>query len=134
MFTKRSLLRSFSALLVVVFMLTQVISVYAFGTSWKNTGTLTFSRDSHTATLLNDGQVLVTGGQNNSLALASAELYNPVTGSWTTTGSLNLARFNHTATRFTSGPLAGKVLVVGGVLVGGGATATAELYDPVTGT
>lgn len=47
---------------------------------------------------------------------------------WSATGSLGTARALHTATLLASG----KVLVTGGVITGG-ATASAELYDPATG-
>ena len=44
----------------------------------------------HTATLLPNGKVLVAGGQDRQLAtLASAELYDPASGTWTVTGSLD---------------------------------------------
>ena len=46
----------------------------------------------HTATLLPNGKVLVAGGYGNSGYLASAELYDPATGTWTATGSLATAR------------------------------------------
>jgi hypothetical protein len=39
------------------------------------TGSLNTARSYHTATLLNNGLVLVTGGYGNSGYLASAELY-----------------------------------------------------------
>ncbi len=42
----------------------------------------------HTATLLPNGDVLVAGGDNDSVALASAELYDPVAGTWTATGAM----------------------------------------------
>lgn len=82
-------------------------------------------RISHTATLLNDGRVLVAGGQ----ILASAELYDPVNDSWAATGSLTTGRYNHTATLLPNG----KVLVTGGYNAAT-AFASAELYDPSTGT
>src|SRR5439155_10539200 len=62
-------------------------------------------------------------------SLASAELYDPATGTWSPTGSLNTARLYHTATLLPNG----KVLVAGG-----GETdlssASAELYNTATGS
>ena len=55
--------------------------------TWASTGTLNTPRTAHTATLLQNGQVLVTGGEDLAHnALSSAELYNPATGKWTVTG------------------------------------------------
>jgi hypothetical protein len=82
-------------------------------------------RQSHTATLLASGKVLVVGG---CCGIASAELYDPATGTWSPTGSLHTGRFNHTATLLPNG----KVLVVGGS--NEISLATAELYDPASGT
>ena len=64
----------------------------------------------HTATLLPNGKVLVAGGLNAAAFLASAELYDPASGTWTATGSLTTARDVHTATLLPNG----KVLVAGG--------------------
>jgi hypothetical protein len=48
--------------------------------TWSAAGSLATSRAAHTATLLPDGKVLVSGGykvNSPSGALASAELYTP---------------------------------------------------------
>src|SRR5262249_48715926 len=54
--------------------------------SWVPTGSLVTARLRHTATVLPNGKVLVAGG-NHGLALSSAELYDPATGTWAATGS-----------------------------------------------
>src|SRR5436190_16718333 len=77
--------------------------------SFSYTGSLVNERDSHTATLLPNGKVLVAAGYNGG-SLASAELYDPASGIWTATGSLASARYAHTATLLQNG----KVLVAGG--------------------
>ena len=81
--------------------------------TWTATGSLNTARFSHTATLLPNGMVLVAGGFGSHqphLLLASAELYDPASGTWTATGSLSTARDDHTATLLPNG----KVLVAGG--------------------
>jgi Galactose oxidase, central domain len=55
--------------------------------SWTPTGSLNIARVYHTATVLPNGKVLVTGGRGyNYEALNSAELYDPATGTWSITG------------------------------------------------
>ena len=100
------------------------------------TGSLNTARLFHTATLLNNGMVLVSGGQDSEGGdiLADAELYNPATGTFTPTGSLNTARTRHRASLLTNG----MVLMAGGAdywLVNfGESLGSAEVYDPATGT
>src|SRR5439155_20786056 len=96
--------------------------------TWTATGSLGTARAGHTATLLPNGKVLVTGGLVDFAGhvIASAELYNPASGTWTATGSHRTARVSHTATLLPNG----KVLVA----AGGEDRRSAELYDPASGT
>ena len=101
--------------------------------TWSSAGSLAHARCGHTATLLNNGMVLVVGGSgsNNSFSLlASAELYNPATNTWSPAGSLATGRYMHTATSLNNG----MVLVAGGVQVWSVPLASAELYNPATNT
>lgn len=90
----------------------------------------------HTATLLSDGKVLIVGGYDMSRfgATASCWLYDPQYDTLTGTGKLIEARFSHTATLLPDG----NVLIAGGEYIdGSNATkyiATAEIYNPKTGT
>ena len=63
------------------------------------TGPLGHRRGNHTATLLPNGKVLVTGGQSvDNGVFASAELYDPASGAWSYTASMAYQRYSHTAT------------------------------------
>lgn len=102
--------------------------------TWAYTGSMASGRVGFGAVLLtagpDAGKVLVEGGYNGSTSLASAELYNPATGTWAGTGSMATARHSFTATLLPNG----KVLVAGGLNQASlMALATAELYDPATG-
>lgn len=78
-----------------------------------------------TSTLLPNGLILLAGGSNGTAILASAELYNPATGSFTATGSLQQARRIYRAVLLDTG----KVLPIGGTSLN-----SAEIYDPLTGS
>ncbi|WP_245589404.1 Kelch repeat-containing protein [Amycolatopsis balhimycina] len=107
---------------------------------WTITGSLITSRRGHTLTVLNDGRVLAAGGahghpSSRPWAQASAEIYDPATGTWTATGSLHQSRLVHSATLLPDG----RVLVAGGSTdqpphFADVETTTAEIYDPATGT
>jgi hypothetical protein len=92
-------------------------------------------RESHSATTLTSGQVLIAGGRDDKGAiLSSAELYNPATGAFVLTGSMTDSRQFHTATLMLAGPLTGMVLIAGGQDESLADQASAELYNPDTGT
>jgi hypothetical protein len=88
------------------------------------------ARIAHTATLLDDGRVLIVGGRGDDVT-ASAELYDPRTRRFTETGSLLTARYKHAAGLLPDG----RVLIVGGSddRDWRGAFRNAEIYDPHTG-
>jgi Galactose oxidase, central domain len=94
------------------------------------TGSMMFAPQGHAATLLSNGDVLVTGGENSSGALATAEIFDTTSGAFALTGSMGTARSGHTATLLGSG----KVLVVGGADTNGNAIASAEIFDLASGT
>jgi hypothetical protein len=90
------------------------------------TGDLTTERTFHTATLLRNGKVLITGGGGDGFL--AAELYDPVSGTFTATSSMiapRFTRFRHTATLLNDGTV---------LIAGGDATTFAEIFAPATAT
>jgi hypothetical protein len=96
--------------------------------AWLTNNSMLTARVDHTATLLQNGTILIAGGRSGASATNAAELYDPATGLWTPTGSMQTARYLHTATLLQNG----EVLVAGGV--NSNAVTSAELYDPASGT
>src|SRR5262249_47847022 len=88
-----------AAMLAVIFYLASFSSA-ALAAVWTIPGSLTEDRRAVPATLLPQGKVWVAGGASStSFGLtATAELYDPTTGTWTATGSMTVAREFHTAT------------------------------------
>jgi hypothetical protein len=95
---------------------------------WTAAASMADARESHTATLLASGMVLVAGGQGTSSVLNSAELYDPVGATWNPAGAMGAHREFQTATLLSSG----KVLVAAG-FDGVTSLTSAELYDPAGG-
>ena len=92
--------------------------------AWTETASMSDARLGFTATLLQDGRVLITGG--SAVVSRSAELYDPTDATWTVVGLMIHARLGHSATLLPDG----RVLVAGG----DGATRSAELFDPRDGS
>lgn len=124
--------------------LAKIISPLPGSGTWAPGGDLNLPRFSHTATVLQDGRVLVVGGcatptQGRDAFCpahsSTAEIYDPRTLKWSIAGSMTTLRSNHTATLLSSG----KILVAGGCITPTDAftctaTASAEIFDPATRT
>jgi hypothetical protein len=101
----------------------------------SGTGDLARRRLGHTATLLADGRVLVTGGTTTGEGAPggisrSAELWDPASGRFRLLArQMATGRTNHSATRLPDG----KVLIVGGYTAAGTGR-LAEVFDPVEET
>lgn len=103
--------------------------------SWSKTGTMIEARAHHSATVLDNGQILLAGGIGSNGALSSIELYDPLEGGWIkppASAQMGNARHKHTATFFLDMEGKGHVLVVGGE--DGSALNSAESYDTAAGT
>ena len=92
-------------------------------------------REGHAATLLNDGTVLVTGGDlPGAGSLNTAEIYNPASGTFSAvSAAMTSARIFHAANLLNGG----KVLLSGGENDSGGTSValnSAEVYDPTAQT
>lgn len=95
---------------------TNLAEVYDSATdSWSSAGAMSVVHCGHTATLLQNGKVLIVGGTD-------AELYDPATNGWSSAGTMNASH---------SGSA---VLLQNGKVLLAGATVPAELYDPASGT
>jgi N-acetylneuraminic acid mutarotase len=99
--------------------------------SWSSAGNMAVKRAGHTATLLEDGRVLVAGGSSDDTLLTatgSAEIYDPATRAWSSTSNMSSARFSHTAVALPDG----RALIVGGQGPGSSSQTvfSAENFDP----
>jgi len=100
--------------------------------TWTTNSPMLVPRYGHTATRLQNGKVLVTGGQTNICGTitgptASAEIFNPLTSQWSSSEVMTTPRSSHTATLLPDG----NVLVAGGTgNVAPTLLSSAEVYSP----
>jgi hypothetical protein len=94
---------------------------------WTSAAPMSVTRSAHAATLLNTGQVLITGGWSPAGTPSfTGELYDAKKDQWTATARMRAPRANHTTTLLADA----SVLAVGG----NGNWVVAERYDPATAT
>ena len=89
--------------------------------------------------LLDDGRVLVVGGQGTVPSspqeailpfVGTTEIFNPETGEWLQAATMDQPIYRQVAVLLSDG----RVLVVGGTMFDATQTARAEIYDPATDT
>jgi hypothetical protein len=102
----------------------------AINPGYTNAQALNTARYMHTATLLTNGTVLVTGGIDEAgNVLNNAEIYDPSTDRWSTVpAKMIVRRQSHAAALLNDGT----VLIAGGCGSSGERLSSAEIYDPNT--
>lgn len=103
---------------------------------FTKTGNMTVPRESHTATLLDSGKVLIAGGSAGTLGnsspaatlYATSETFDPSTGTFTAAGTMTTQRDFFTASLLGNG----KVLAAGGLSNAADFLETADLFDPTS--
>jgi hypothetical protein len=113
-------------------LLIALLAIFALASSEADEGDVmvasaSSAQNSHSATLLSDGRVLVAGGWNGTTAIANADLFDADARTWGATAPLLTPRIFHAATRLSDG----RVLVAGGWDNNGDILTSAEIYDPV---
>jgi Kelch motif len=93
-------------------------------------GTLSCPRTQHAMAVLQDGRVLIIGGSDGTNPLVSSDIFDPASGNISAGPSLAVARVGLSATTL----LDGRIVVIGGADNNGGDLASAEIYDPATGS
>src|SRR3989442_4183559 len=115
----------FAALIGAATFLKAVLPLVLSAT-WAPAAPMSSSRTGGSAVLLQDGRVLIAGGDTGSGPTATAEFFN-TDGSVSPAVPMNVARSKHISVVLQDG----RVLVAGGTVDGGGATNPAEIFGPI---
>jgi Domain of unknown function (DUF1929)/Kelch motif len=106
----------------------EVIDLNAPSPAWRSVASMAFARRQLNATILPDGNVLVTGGtsgsgfNNTSTPVFAAEMWNPASENWTTMASAQIPRLYHSTALLLPD---GRILSMGG-----NGYPQAEIYEP----
>jgi hypothetical protein len=114
----------------MLFMLVYLIAMAASGVSFAQvagSAQLHIERRGHTATLLNDGRVLIVGGDNQYGIVSQAEIFDPVLQASSLSASSLTGRTDHTATMLPDG----RVMIIGGQNESS-ALGSSEIFNPLT--
>jgi hypothetical protein len=94
--------------------------------TWISTGNMAQARVNVSAVTLQDGRILIAGGDGGSGPAATAE-FMATDGTTSSAPQMSVAREGHISVVL----LDGRVLAAGGITSGGGVTNSAEIFDPV---
>jgi hypothetical protein len=123
-------IRSVQSRLACLILLALFSAGYANSQTFASTGSMDLALEYQTATLLQDGTVLIAGGGSTAGPTSTAEIYSPSAGTFTPTQApMTVVRYAHTATLLGNG----LVLIAGGSNSSGNPLASAELYNPANG-
>lgn len=90
--------------------------------TWTRAADMDSPRWAHTITAMDDGSVLVVGGENEDGKVASAERYDPAADAWVEVSRMVDGRSGHSM----------EILPDGRLMVAGGSGPTVEVYDFTT--
>jgi hypothetical protein len=114
----------------------ELVDLNVAAPKWQSTGSMKYARRQMSATILPDGKVLAmggsssTGGNDATLAVLPAEMWNPASGVWSTMASMQVPRMYHSNALLLPD---GRVISAGGgrpAAIGTTDQPNAQIYSP----
>ncbi len=96
--------------------------------TWTPGPSINKARALHAMVVMNDGNVLVSGGEALDIESTSVEIFNPLTNQWILKNPMLKDRVGHGMTLLKNG----KILVAGGIEASNSQLNSAEIYDPTS--